>query len=99
MSLLWDPGTSTDIPGHDDPRFIPSGSPAPGVDVRAVAILEEDPLRQHWVRAGWGWTLSGEVRWSEGVAARKIVPWSRVGVCWSGTQHDLKDVTGWADVS
>lgn len=91
-------GPSRDQPAPGSPRHIPAGSPEPPPTVTAVAVLEQAPSMERWVRVGpdrWRHEgYRGRLTASAQGAEDRVVPWSKVGVCSHGTRHAMKDVTG-----
>ncbi len=89
-------GPSVDQPAPGSRRHIPSGSPEPPLLVKAVTILEQSPTIERWERIGADlWVHLGSLAddLHRDDLDGRVVPWSRVGLCHHGTQHDLKDIT------
>lgn len=89
-------GPSVDQPAPGSRRHIPSGSPEPPLLVKAVTILEQSPTTERWERIGADlWvhlgSLADELHRDD--LDGRVVPWTGVGLCHHGTQHDLKDIT------
>jgi hypothetical protein len=76
----------------NDQHWLPSRDPEPGPEVQAVALCGQDPTILRSERTPGGWRSRGAAAiYPEGTPPK---PWERVGRCWDGREHPVRDVTG-----
>jgi hypothetical protein len=80
-------------PPSDQPWWLPAEHPEPGPDVRAVAIVGDDPRMRRVVRVPGGWEPVGIM--VNFCAAEFIEPmtWEQVGLCALTKAHPVIAVT------
>jgi hypothetical protein len=80
----------TPLPDAD--HWLPSRDPEPGPHVQAVALCGQDPTILRSERTPDGWRSQGAAAVYPDHTPPK--PWERVGRCWDGREHPVRDVTG-----
>jgi hypothetical protein len=76
----------------NDHHWLPSRDPEPGPHVQAVALCGQDPAILRSERTPGGWRSQGAAAIYPDDTPPK--PWERVGRCWDGREHPVRDVTG-----
>ncbi len=74
------------------PHWLPSRDPEPGAHVLAVALCSHEPAILRYERVAGGWRSNGAAAIYPNHTPPK--PWQRVGLCWDGREHPVRDVTG-----
>jgi hypothetical protein len=79
-------------PPQNAHHWLPSRDPEPSAHVQAVALCGQNPAILGSERTAEGWRSRGAAAAYPDHTPPK--PWDRVGRCWNGNEHPVRDVTG-----